>query len=163
MILNRTSLFSGLASQPDSDFWESKEVIRTMETKGRSFKIMAATALGGFMMGIVAFGMPVNGAFADQPAAAPSTPAAAPAPMKPAPMKKAKKAKKSMKRMKMGKRKPSAFTMKVQKALIAKGAKIKADGFFGPATRKAIVAFQKTHKLKATGHVDAATKKALGL
>lgn len=132
-----------------------------METKGRSIKIVAATALGGFMMGIVAFGMPVNGAFADQPAAAPTTPAAAPA--KPAPAMKAKKAKKPMKRMKMGKHKPSPFTMKVQKALIAKGAKIKADGYFGPATRKAIVAFQKTHKLKATGHVDAATKKALGL
>ncbi len=104
------------------------------------------------MMGISALALPVSGAFADQ-AAAPAAPAAKAAPAK-KPMKK---------HMRMGKAKPSMFVMKVQKALVAKGAKIKADGFFGPMTRKAIMAFQKTHKLKVTGHVDAATKKALGL
>ena len=127
-----------------------------METKNRSFKTMVAVAFGGFMMGISALALPVSGAFADQ-AAAPAAPAAKAAPAK-------KAAKKPMKKhMRMGKAKPSMFVMKVQKALVAKGAKIKADGFFGPMTRKAIMAFQKTHKLKATGHVDAATKKALGL
>ncbi len=129
-----------------------------METKNRSFKTMVAVAFGGLMMGISALALPISGAFAD-PA---TTPAAAPAaPAKAAPAKKA--AKKPMKHMKMAKRKPSPFVMKVQKALVAKGAKIKADGYFGPSTRKAIKAFQKTHKLKATGHVDAATKKALGV
>jgi peptidoglycan hydrolase-like protein with peptidoglycan-binding domain len=130
-----------------------------METKNRSFKTMVAVAFGGFMMGISALALPVSGAFADQ-AAAPAAPAAPAA--KAAPAKKA--AKKPMKKhMRMGKAKPSMFVMKVQKALVAKGAKIKADGFFGPMTRKAIMAFQKTHKLKVTGHVNAATKKALGL
>ncbi len=118
---------------------------------------MVAVAFGGFMMGISALALPVSGAFADQ-AAAPAAPAAPAA--KAAPAKKA--AKKPMKK-RMGKAKPSMFVMKVQKALVAKGAKIKADGFFGPMTRKAIMAFQKTHKLKVTGHVNAATKKALGL
>ena len=130
-----------------------------METKNRSFKTMVVVAFGGLMMGISALALPISGAFAD-PATTPAAAPAAPA-QKAAPAKKA--AKKPMKHMKMAKRKPSAFVMKVQKALVSKGAKIKADGFFGPATRKAIVAFQKTHKLKATGHVDAATKKALGL
>ncbi len=125
-----------------------------METKNRSFKTMVAVAFGGFMMGISALALPVSGAFADQ-AAAPAAPAAKAAPAK-------KAAKKPMKK-RMGKAKPSMFVMKVQKALVAKGAKIKADGFFGPMTRKAIMAFQKTHKLKVTGHVNAATKKALGL
>ncbi|MHB1285395.1 MAG: peptidoglycan-binding domain-containing protein [Leptospirales bacterium] len=120
---------------------------------------MVAVAFGGLMMGISALALPISGAFAD-PA---TTPAAAPAaPAKAAPAKKAAK-KPMMKHMKMAKRKPSPFVMKVQKALVAKGATIKADGFFGPNTRKAIKAFQKTHKLKATGHVDAATKKALGV
>jgi len=62
-----------------------------------------------------------------------------------------------------GKHKASAYMMKVQKALIAKGAKIKADGFFGPASRKALMDYQKVHKMNVTGRVDAATKKALGL
>lgn len=161
MIRNRTSLFLGLASQPDSEQPESKEVIQTMETKNRSIKTMVAVAFGGLMMGISALALPISGAFAD-PATAPGAPAAAPA----APAGKATKKPmkhKMMKHMKMAKKKPSDFVMKVQKALVAKGASIKADGYWGPMTRKAIVAFQKTHKLKATGHVDAATKKALGL
>jgi len=64
---------------------------------------------------------------------------------------------------KAAKAKASAYMMKVQKALIAKGAKIKADGFYGPASRKALMDYQKVHKLKVTGRVDAATKKLLGL
>ncbi|MHB1605688.1 MAG: peptidoglycan-binding domain-containing protein [Leptospirales bacterium] len=138
-----------------------------METKNRSFKTMVAVAFGGLMMGISALALPINGAFAD-PATAPTAPATAPsAPgTMAAPAKKATKKPmkhKMMKHMKMGKKKPSDFVMKVQKALDAKGAKIKADGYFGPMTRKAIMGFQKTHKLKVTGHVDGATKKALGL
>ena len=39
---------------------------------------------------------------------------------------------------------------------------IVADGDFGPKTKAAVVAFQKKHKLKETGIVDAATWKALG-
>lgn len=56
-----------------------------------------------------------------------------------------------------------SFTLKIQKALISRGASIKADGKFGPASRKALIKFQKTHNLKPTGKIDSATKKALGL
>ena len=56
-----------------------------------------------------------------------------------------------------------SFTLKIQKALISRGASIKVDGKFGPASRKALIKFQKTHNLKPTGKIDSATKKALGL
>ncbi len=38
---------------------------------------------------------------------------------------------------------------------------IRADGFFGPATRRAVLGFQAIHGLPATGDIDAATSAAL--
>ena len=51
----------------------------------------------------------------------------------------------------------------IQKALIAAGYSIKADGVYGPGTQRAIVAFQRTRGLDATGSVDQRTREALGL
>ncbi len=119
----------------------------------KNAKLTVLSTIGAVMSGIVLSAsmilLPVQGAMAADAAKAPAT-------------KKAPAKKKAMKKA-MKKAAPSAFWKKVQTALIAKGAKIKADGFAGPATRKALVAFQKANKLKATGKVDAATKKALGL
>lgn len=119
----------------------------------KNAKLGLLSTVGAVMSGIVLSAsmiiLPVQGAMAADAAKAPAKKAA----VKKAPAKKAA----------MKKAAPSAFWKKVQTALIAKGAKIKADGFAGPATRKAIVAFQKANKLKANGKIDAATKKALGL
>lgn len=52
---------------------------------------------------------------------------------------------------------------KLQMALNANGAQLKVDGNWGPATRAALKTYQGAHQLKPTGHVDAATAKALGL
>ena len=43
------------------------------------------------------------------------------------------------------------------------GAHLKVDGNWGPMTTKALEAFQKSHDLKASGHVDKATLEKLGL
>jgi len=107
---------------------------------------------------------PVQGTAGDVKAAAGADVTATKKEVKKTSKKVVKKGKKMGHDMKMAaKHKPSAYMMKVQKALIAKGAMIKADGFFGPASRKALMDYQKTNKLKVTGRVDAATKKALGL
>ena len=55
----------------------------------------------------------------------------------------------------------SQQTMAAQQALNAQGATLKVDGISGPQTRAAIKSFQAAHGLKATGHLDAATSKAL--
>lgn len=55
----------------------------------------------------------------------------------------------------------SPTVKKAQEALNASGAKLKVDGVEGPATRKALKAFQTAHKLKATGRLDKATRSAL--
>lgn len=112
---------------------------------------MVGSAISGVALSAAIILLPVQGAFAGD--AAPKT--TAKAPPKKATHKKAVKAAK--------KHAPSAFWKKVQTALIAKGAKIKADGYAGPMTKKAILDFQKANKLKATGKLDKATKKALGL
>ena len=117
----------------------------------KSEKMKALATVGSVVSGIVLSAavilLPVQGAFAGD--AAPKAAAKAPAKKKMA----AKKHHAA----------PSPLWKKVQTALIAKSAKIKADGFPGPMTHKALVAFQKANKLKASGKLDMATKKALGL
>lgn len=56
-----------------------------------------------------------------------------------------------------------AWLMKVQKALNHSGAHLKADGMWGPKTMMAIRSFQKSHGLKATGHLNKATLTKLGV
>ncbi|MEJ0017714.1 MAG: peptidoglycan-binding domain-containing protein [Acetobacteraceae bacterium] len=51
---------------------------------------------------------------------------------------------------------------KLQMALNANGAQIDVDGKMGGKTVTALKDFQKAHNLRPTGHVDAATLKALG-
>jgi peptidoglycan hydrolase-like protein with peptidoglycan-binding domain len=51
----------------------------------------------------------------------------------------------------------------IQEALNSAGAKLKADGKMGKATRRAIREYQKKNKLKVTGNADEATLKSLGL
>jgi peptidoglycan hydrolase-like protein with peptidoglycan-binding domain len=53
----------------------------------------------------------------------------------------------------------------LQSALIAAGITVRggADGAFGPATRTALVAYQRANGLSASGEVDAATAAKLGL
>lgn len=53
----------------------------------------------------------------------------------------------------------------LQSALIASGIAVRggADGAFGPATRTALVAYQRANGLNASGEVDAATAAMLGL
>lgn len=53
--------------------------------------------------------------------------------------------------------------MSIQKALIAKGQSLKADGKWGWKTHEALKHFQKMNGLPATGHPDAKTLKALGI
>jgi peptidoglycan hydrolase-like protein with peptidoglycan-binding domain len=55
----------------------------------------------------------------------------------------------------------SASVKSAQEALIKNGANLTADGKMGPKTVAAIKSFQKSHGLKATGKLDAKTKKAL--
>jgi putative chitinase len=51
----------------------------------------------------------------------------------------------------------SPYIKDLQDMLIKKGAKITADGAFGPATEKAVQEFQKKNKLKVTGSIDTDT------
>ncbi|HUC60324.1 MAG TPA: peptidoglycan-binding domain-containing protein [Alphaproteobacteria bacterium] len=86
------------------------------------------------------------------PAFAQTTPPAATAPAKPMHMHKP-----------MHMAHGSAMVKKAQEALNKGGAKLAVDGKYGPKTKAAIMAFQKEHGLKANGHLDKATKKALGV
>lgn len=52
---------------------------------------------------------------------------------------------------------------KVQTALNSNGAQIDVDGKMGPKTVAALKSYQSSHNLKASGRVDAATAKALGI
>jgi peptidoglycan hydrolase-like protein with peptidoglycan-binding domain len=56
-----------------------------------------------------------------------------------------------------------AWVMKIQRALNMHGAHLKVDGSWGPMTMKALAAFQKSHGLEASGHVNKATLAKLGL
>jgi peptidoglycan hydrolase-like protein with peptidoglycan-binding domain len=61
-----------------------------------------------------------------------------------------------------GPQSPAERVAELQKALIALGYKIgKPDGIYGGKTRKAVVKFQKAHKLDADGLVGAKTAKAI--
>lgn len=51
----------------------------------------------------------------------------------------------------------SPYVADLQNMLIKKGAKIVADGDFGPATEKAVKAFQKANKLAVTGEINTDT------
>ncbi|MFI4989158.1 MAG: peptidoglycan-binding protein [Alphaproteobacteria bacterium] len=55
----------------------------------------------------------------------------------------------------------SAKVKAVQDALNKEGASLAVDGHFGPKTRAAIKSFQQAHGLKASGHLDKATRAAL--
>ena len=50
---------------------------------------------------------------------------------------------------------------RLQTALNSNGANLTVDGKMGPKTSAALMAFQKAHGLKATGHADRATIAAL--
>jgi murein L,D-transpeptidase YcbB/YkuD len=56
---------------------------------------------------------------------------------------------------------PPVTVRSLQYLLKAHGAKVGADGSFGPKTKAAVVAFQRSKKLPSTGVVRAATWKAL--
>ena len=51
----------------------------------------------------------------------------------------------------------SSYVADLQKMLIKKGAKITADGAFGPKTEQAVKDFQQKNKLKVTGQIDTDT------
>lgn len=57
----------------------------------------------------------------------------------------------------------TANTTLLQQKLAALGFKVTADGSFGPGTKAAVIQFQTSKSLPATGIVDAATWRALGL
>ena len=50
------------------------------------------------------------------------------------------------------------MVQKIQQALY-----LPVDGIFGPMTEKAVIEFQKRHKLEPTGIVDEKTLKLLGI
>jgi peptidoglycan hydrolase-like protein with peptidoglycan-binding domain len=52
---------------------------------------------------------------------------------------------------------------KAQMALNSNGAQVDVDGKMGPKTVAALRSFQSSHHLKATGRLDAATTRALGV
>jgi peptidoglycan hydrolase-like protein with peptidoglycan-binding domain len=90
---------------------------------------------------------------APAPAAAPPTTTASPsaAPAKPA-------------HTHAGKASAATHTQRVERlqtALNSNGATLTVDGKMGPKTSAALMAFQKAHGLKATGHVDKETIAAL--
>jgi peptidoglycan hydrolase-like protein with peptidoglycan-binding domain len=56
---------------------------------------------------------------------------------------------------------PKVTVRSLQYLLNAHGARLTVDGAFGPATRNAVISFQRAHHLPATGVADAATWRAL--
>lgn len=97
----------------------------------------------GFMIVVCMDLLPVSGAIADNTSVKAMAPALA---------------KESVKARIHG---PSSFWMKIQKSLIAHGAKIKEDGYVGRQTRQAIRSFQKKHNLKPTGRINKVTMQIL--
>lgn len=90
------------------------------------------------------FGRP---AYKAAPAPKPKPAPAKPAPRKPDPI------------LREGNR--GQLVLNVQKALNAHGQRVALDSVFGPATRKAVIAFQKKKRLTADGIVGQATWNAL--
>ena len=66
----------------------------------------------------------------------------------------------TMSKKKMG---GSSSVKAAQEALNKNGAILAVDGKMGPQTKAAIKSFQQSHGLKATGHLDKATKAALNI
>lgn len=62
---------------------------------------------------------------------------------------------------KMHKTKGSAEVKALQEALNKNGAVLHVDGRMGPKTHAALVKYQKSHDLKATGRIDKATRDSL--
>lgn len=93
--------------------------------------------------------------------------AAKPAAKAAAPAKKAEKKKAAKKTSKKAAKKKAVKSnpdvKAAQEALTGAGYKVKADGQMGKGTKKALKGFQKKNKLKVTGKLDTATKKALGM
>jgi len=93
------------------------------------------------------------------PAPAMSAPAATPAPAAAAPA--------MPEKMKMPEKKPVAYSRRavemVQAALNNKGANLEIDGTVNAATKAALKKYQAGNKLKATGAIDQATLKSLGI
>jgi peptidoglycan hydrolase-like protein with peptidoglycan-binding domain len=73
----------------------------------------------------------------------------------------AKKAMKPAKKMKAHAAMSRHRVEEIQAALNRAGAKIPVDGYWGAKTTAAVKTFQKGHGMKATGHLDHATLKAL--
>lgn len=115
-------------------------------------KTIVSTALAAALAVSPAIAMAQNSA----PAAANPPPAttAAPAPAAQQPAAKPPVARHAMR---------SQRTTEIQAALNKNGAALDVDGRMGPKTHSALMAFQKSHGLQATGRPDAATTKALGL
>lgn len=62
----------------------------------------------------------------------------------------------------IGPQSPAEQVSELQRALVALGYKVgKADGIYGSKTRKAVVKFQKAHKLKADGLVGQKTARVM--
>ena len=86
------------------------------------------------------------------PPAPPPTPAAAPEPAPP-----------PQAAMPAGLTPAQQRVAKAQTALNSNGAQLDVDGKMGPKTVAALKSYQSAHNLKATGRVDSATAKALGI
>jgi peptidoglycan hydrolase-like protein with peptidoglycan-binding domain len=149
----------------------------------RSFAVAGAAALIGAAMIVSPLAISSGFAQTTTPAApapttpAPATPAPAapaapaPAPAMPAPAPVATPAPAAaapaMPEKKMPEKKPVAYSRRsvemVQAALNNKGANLEIDGTMNAATKAALKKYQAGNKLKATGAIDQATIKSLGI
>ncbi len=151
-----------------SETYGGKKMIKVQSYKvekgpgaGKTLLTLAVAAL----FGLVAIS-PALAADEKAPAQAPAVKqetAAKPAAKAAAPAMKTEKKKMTKKAAKKKAVKSNPDVMAAQQALAGAGYKIKADGMMGKNTKKALKAFQKKNKLKVTGKLDAATKKALSL
>jgi hypothetical protein len=175
-----------IAQKSQSHRSRRKEMIRAI----RSYAVAGTVALIGAAMLVSPLAISSGFAQTTTPAApAPATPAPAtpapmaPAPATPAPMTPATPAPAApampapattpppaaaAPAMKMPeKKKPEAYSRRavemVQAALNNKGANLEIDGTMNAATKAALKKYQAGNKLKATGAIDQATLKSLGI